>query len=536
MRTLKVGEKDIITNENPGEYELITMNLIGPPIKTSSGTFRNKIYSLMLIYSNFSVYEDLYSNCLSAKTTLVDSNSILSEFPIIGDEFVEIMFRSLNTEISIHLKFRVVKLSEPEPINETTNVYTLALSSPISILSEKQKVSRSFAGINHKTHRIIENICEKYLNLVNEKNLKIRQLGDYSYKDKKIEKDYYQIESTSGHSEKYISPYLSPFSIINNLCKRSVNSDGSLYFFFEDINRFRFVNIEENVRRKKNRISKRLVYYPANSLRKTPENSEMFWNVVNSYNIKKRFNVFENMVKGMYSSSVTYIDLEKRRTIEKNYYYQREGAEYNHTSDGYLLTSKYSDLIHDDKLETPATVQSVVPFHSGDISSQDYSSHEPEYFQRRMSMEAQMNGIVLEVEIPGDSTGQISIGEFVDISILSVSQENSDELISDPYLSGKYMVTRIHHHITKSDNSYSMIIEMISDTVFQEYDLNTKGVESISIQAKTKELELEQDQVYVSTSKKSTQDINMRHAIDRKRRWMNMGMTITEEDRKNAKS
>ena len=536
MRTLQVGDKNVITIENPGEYELIRMNLIGPPVKTNTGTFQNKVYSLMLIYSNFSVYEDIYSNCLSASITLVDSNSIFTEFPIIGDEFIEMMFRSLNTEISIHLKFRVVRVSELEQINETTNVYTLLLSSPISIQSEKQKISKSFAGINHKTHRIIKNICEKYLNLIDESTIEIKEIGDYRYKDKQIENDYYQIESTSGHSEKYISPYLSPFHIINNLCKRSVNEKGSLYFFFEDINRFRFVNIEENVNRKKNKISRRLVYYPANSLKRTPENSEMFWNVVTSYSIKKRFDVFENMAKGMYSSSVTYIDLEKRRTIEKDYYYQREGAEYNHTSDGYLLTSKYSDLIHDDKLETPATVQSVVPFHSGDIQSQDYSSHEPEYFQRRMSMEAQMNGIILEVEIPGDSTGQISIGEFVDVSILAISQKNPDEIISDPYLSGKYMVTRIHHYVTKSDNSYSMVIEMISDTVFQEYDMNTEDTESISIQAEAKELELEQDQVYVFTSKKATQDVNMRHAIDRKRRWMNTGMSITEEDRKNVKS
>ena len=115
----------------------------------------------MLVYSNFSIFEDLYSNCLSATVTIVDSNSIFTEFPIIGDEFIEIMFRSLNTEISIHLKFRVVRVSELEQINETTNVYTLLLSSPVSILSEKQKISKSFAGINHKTHYIVKNICEK---------------------------------------------------------------------------------------------------------------------------------------------------------------------------------------------------------------------------------------------------------------------------------------------------------------------------------------------------------------------------------------
>ena len=62
MRTVGVGEKDEISFENPGDYELITMNLIGPNIQNSSGAGVNKIYGIQLIYTNFSIYEDFYSN------------------------------------------------------------------------------------------------------------------------------------------------------------------------------------------------------------------------------------------------------------------------------------------------------------------------------------------------------------------------------------------------------------------------------------------------------------------------------------------
>ena len=45
-----------------------------------------------------------------------------------------------------------------------------------------------------------------------------------------------------------------------------------------------------------------------------------------------------------------------------------------------------------------------------------------------------------------------------------------------------------------------------------------ESVESISVQVDSKELDLEEDQVKVSTSSKAIHDVNMRQEIDRKRR------------------
>lgn len=539
MRTIDIGEKRTVSYEFPGDYELIRMNLISAPILTNSNKFYNKTYSLQFVYTNFSIYEDLYSNCLSGYVSILDANSILTEFPIIGDELLEIMFRSSNTEVSIHAIFRVIGISEIESINDLTKTYTLLFTSPVSIKSEKQKISKSFAGINHKTHHIVENICEDYLDLINEKYVATKEIGDYKIKDKTISRSYYRIESESGHSEKYVSPYKSPFHIINTLCRRSVNGSGSMYYFFEDLNCFRFMNIEENSRIKKRKNPQRkLIYLPQNAAEKNLENLAMYWNVVESYSIKKRFDVFENMSRGMYSSEVTFLDIEKRKVINKQYFYQQDGAKYNHMSDGYLLTSKYSDLMHNENTESPATVQSTVAFHTGDRQSQDYTLHIQEFFQRRMSMEAQMNGIILEVQIPGDSTGEISIGEFVDFSLLATSPTDDNEIINDPYLSGRYMVTRIHHHIAKGDNRYSMILELISDTVFQEYDFSPEkevsNLESVSIQAEEKDVELTEDQEEVSTSPLSEIVNDAMNFPARKRTLSKLAQVITEKDKQNV--
>ena len=142
MRTIDIGEKRTVSYEFPGDYELIRMNLISAPILTNSNKFYNKTYSLQFVYTNFSIYEDLYSNCLSGYVSILDANSILTEFPIIGDELLEIMFRSSSTEVSIHAIFRVIGISEIESINDLTKTYTLLFTSPVSIKSEKQHLQR----------------------------------------------------------------------------------------------------------------------------------------------------------------------------------------------------------------------------------------------------------------------------------------------------------------------------------------------------------------------------------------------------------
>ena len=109
-------------------------------------------------------------------------------------------------------------------------------------------------------------------------------------------------------------------------------------------------------------------------------------------------------------------------------------------------------------------------------------------------------------------------------------------MIEDPYMSGRYMVTRIRHHVTKETNNYTMVIEMISDTVFQEYDVNDKSIdaESISIKVKDEPMELEEDTIEVSTSKNANVVVDAYNAIDRKRRNMKVGTTIVTEERKNV--
>lgn len=524
MRIVRIGPKKNLIPENIGDYELLELNLISPPYKKSNGEFLKKKISIVLLYSNFSIYENIYSNCLTGSITILDANHLFTEFPIVGEETVEFIFRSINTHIAIHLQLRVTGISTMDKINENTNVYTLLLTSAIAIKGEKQKISRSF--YDGKTHEMVKHICEKYLNMLDENNLEYNQVGDYYVKDKQIENNYFTIESKSGHYEKYVSPYHSPFRIINTLCKRSINENGTLYFFFQDINRFRFINLEETIKRQREKTNiKKLIYFPNDALdRYDSKYLRLMWNIVYDYRIKKRFDVFQNMAKGMYSSEVIFLDVEKRRADTINYYYQKDGAKYNHITENGLLNTKYSDMLHDyENGETPATLKFVTPIHYGDSSSQDYTIHRDEYTQRRLSMTSQMDSVVLEVEIPGDSSGEIELGDVIEFSFATDSLSDPTKQEDDYYLSGKYMVTKIHHHVSK-DTNYRMIIEMVSDSVANAYDSfaeneqELEDLEPSALGANSVPISLNQDQTAVLTANSSNILCDAVHAIDRKRR------------------
>ena len=168
-------------------------------------------------------------------------------------------------------------------------------------------------------------------------------------------------------------------------------------------------------------------------------------------------------------------------------------------NEGFLLTTENSDVVHNPNFEEASTVRHLVPFHTGDKESQDYSDQRKEMFQRRMSMQAQINALILQVEMAGDSSGRINIGDLVHFH---VPREQRFE--GDLYLSGNYLVTRIHH-VLSNNSQYRMMIEMATDTLSVGYktdiDSNLRNSkDNISTKVDPKDMVLGKDQDIVHTS------------------------------------
>ena len=119
--------------------------------------------------------------------------------------------------------------------------------------------------------------------------------GDDLVKNKDIEQNYFAVESKTPNIEKYIAAYMSPIRMVNKLSQRSNSTQGSLFYFFEDISRFRFVNLLESISEQKKNLNqvKKLVYIPQNTTASMVLDDRLRWTIISEYSNPSLFMVFD---------------------------------------------------------------------------------------------------------------------------------------------------------------------------------------------------------------------------------------------------
>ena len=85
-----------------------------------------------------------------------------------------------------------------------------------------------------------------------------------------------------------------------------------------------------------------------------------------------------------------------------------------------------------------------------------YETHEEKYSFQRRSMMQQINAFSVEIIVPGNS--DITVGDIMELD--TVIYRTSDK---DKYLSGRYLVTSVHHLIT--NGNYTSIVTISRDSL-----------------------------------------------------------------------
>ena len=135
----------------PGDFELLKLTLTSP--NRAVGGY----IDLKGAWSNLNIYEDIFANSLTGSIQITDSIGLMETVPIIGEETIHIHVRTRgfkrergsNTTIIpgpfqgsesdgiINLKFRVIKLTDLNKLNDGMISYTLHLVSEEYIINLK---------------------------------------------------------------------------------------------------------------------------------------------------------------------------------------------------------------------------------------------------------------------------------------------------------------------------------------------------------------------------------------------------------------
>lgn len=451
-----------------GEYQIEVCE-----IYAASGT----VLDLKDQFASVNIYEDIFKNALTGDISIVDTNNLLTNLPIVGQEKLKLRLVTPNadddTGRGMAIDFTdtplyIYKVDSKVSINDNTFAYTLSFTTPEAIRANRIRVNQAFDG--EPAEDIIKKVFRDE-DLLNSKK-----------------EFYYELTS---NNFKFVSPNMRPFDFINGVAKRCLSREynyAPTFLFYETIKGFWFRTIDSMMDRKNPRfVFKEETPNIVPEGHKTPDTITNLTNLL-SVTVTGSTDVMMNMRKGMYASNLIMIDLVNKTADNFNYNYFDDFAEDKHVDEFNLYNSESKPLAsearddYDNRLSDYDQSRIYMQAVDRDSPNGLYSArHDGQYdyvgtdiwLQRRSGrFSAMESAITLRITVPGNTT--LQAGDLVGIDMRNQGILAEDE--RDPIYSGRYLVSKLKHEFTRGDGVYKhqVHMEVIRDTVKQS--LPSEGV------------------------------------------------------------
>jgi hypothetical protein len=446
-----------------GEYILEVCEIF-----SSSGT----VLDLKDQFAGVSIFEDIFKNALTGELAIVDTNNLLTNLPIIGQEKLRLRLVTPNetddsgramaidfTETPLY----IYKIGNKTQVNDRTIAYTLSFTTPEAIRNNRIKVTQSFEG--EPSEDMVKTIFRDEELLGSKKEL------------------YYE---KTANNFKFVAPNMRPFDFINSVGRRCLSNDynySPTFLFYETIKGFWFRTIDSMMDRKNPRWTYR--EETPNLLpdgHKTPDAITNLHNIL-KYSVVSSTDVMMNMRRGMYGSNLIMIDLVNKTVENFNYNYFDDFKEDVHVDAYNRYASESAPLASEAKDDFDNRLsdydQSTVYMQAVDRDSPnglfsarhdgqfDYTGSDIWLQRRRGRFASLESAITLRIEVPGNTT--LQAGDLIGIDMRNQGILAEEE--RDPYYSGRYLVKKLRHDFSRGDGAYKHTIhmEVIRDTTKTPY-------------------------------------------------------------------
>jgi hypothetical protein len=432
----------------PQDYSLNSLNLL-----TASGQ-KIELEKLMI---EMSYYEDIYSFVVSGHITIMDAQGFHELLPLTGNEFIEINFSKTSNQINgINRNFRVYKMGPKiTTSNMNTDIYTLYFCSEEMILSEQNKLSKSYKG--KKISDIIKNILTDN-----------GPTGVFQLSNKRIQK----IEETMGMYD-FVVPKFKPFETISWLSnyarpQKSGPSGGADMLFFETKDGFNFRSLQSMF---SDSIYAEYKYEAENLNKNTQTIKDKITNVL-QYEVSKPYDILNEIGSGTFANRIVTIDPLARTVTTKDFNYTDYKAK-NGSLDKNEVSPELTNRLGKTQSKSP---EGVLKLAFGNSAQQDVAYVKQQggvakdinietYVPNRTAQISLANYTTIKAVIPGDPG--ITAGKTIKFTLLTLKPDlnKKDE---DKHYSGKYLVSAVRH-ILSSDGSYQTVLELSKDSSVTKY-------------------------------------------------------------------
>jgi hypothetical protein len=445
-----------------GEYSIEVLELY-----TTSGL----VLDLRDQVADINIYEDLMNNALTGDISFLDTNNLVTNGPIIGQEKLRLKIitpqagttnrsNSIDyTEIPLH----VYKVGTKTTVNENTVAFTLGFTSSEMVRNNLVRVNQSFKG--EPAEDMIREIIRNPMLLNSTKE--------------------YFFEKTA-NNYKYVAANQHPFDFINAVAKRclSVNYNYSpSYLFYETTKGYYFRSIDNMMDVKNPKIVYRELV--PNKLDEKTGMINVMENMTNiiDYDLISSTNTLFNSRTGMYASKLTMIDLHNKNvtTHRFNYidefnnqlhvdHYSRYNLQQNpilsgmYDGWGYRLTD-YSDAAVFCQTTEKTGIEEFD--NAATEGVYNYNAVDRWLMARRSRISQLKSALTLRLEVPGNTT--LEVGDLIGVVLRT---KNAGDGATDPYLTGRYLIKTLRHEFQMKQGGqpkHFTHMEVVRDTVSTPY-------------------------------------------------------------------
>jgi len=457
-----------------GEYAISELKLM-----SSSGN----VVDLSLAYTTLSLFEDIFSSSMSGLVVVADTNNILMNLPVTGQDYLSMKIVTPSLEKSpidyTQTVFAVNKI-DTRVDADGTQVFQLHFISPELLRNERVRISKSYEStISNMVYDALNNA--KYIN---------------------TNKEIF-LEETKG-IRKIVVPNSHPFDFIKKLAREAESKEYNSphYLFYENIFGIHFRSIESLYRQAS------IGSYHAGDLgfhiTEGGKIEEEYARVLD-YSIDSNNDTLANVVGGMLASKIITHDIvQKKYDINRHDYFQDF---YKYKRVNYNSTMKDNPIYSEVPLDTfgnnlgnfdesrihlhpTSTVSAVqvgslgLPEYVGGKDASHYTSDNESLYESnaisrtllsRQAKFMELNaGTSINMQIKGNTT--IACGDIVefDMPIVGNSHGKGD---SDIYYSGRYLISKLRHIFQPSSNNHEIALTLVKDSFSTELPINKKATE-----------------------------------------------------------
>ncbi len=409
-----------------GDVELMSITLLSED--------QQRQYNLLAQCTSIDIYESATSPVIFAELGIADSIGMLQSFPIIGEEYVAISFRTPGSDTPATYMFRVNQVKDKKITDNNKMItYKLQLVSAELIRNAARYVTITYEDT-------IDNLVKKII----DENLETEKPTT--------------IDKTTG-IEKGTITRMQPFKAIDFLRRRSVSTEypSSSYVFFESRDGYRFTTFEKMMHEGSKAIaagSDKQFFF--DTTRKDSIRDVSIRNIL-AYNQITFTDTISKVQHGGVTNEVNAFDIITGG-IRKITYTNNVGQDKFKFADENSASTNSSNF---NRVHGKSTaVRKFVP-----VSSDKPSTQRPERIAIAAAYAQTITQNITQIHIYGDT--EIRVGDVISCSFPSATDAANDTGRSR-LDSGNYLVTKVRHMILNTDRpQHTISLELVKGS-FEE--------------------------------------------------------------------